>query len=41
MMPVKNMTDDEVKAIFAYLRTVKPIKNLSVQPTPPVLAQKK
>jgi cytochrome c1 len=41
MMPVKNMTDDELKAIFAYLRTVKPIKNHSVQPTPPVLAQKK
>jgi len=41
MMPVKNMTDDELKAIFAYLRTVKPIKNQSVQPTPPVLAQKK
>lgn len=41
MMPVKNMTDDELKAIFAYLRTVKPIKNLSVQPTPPALAQKK
>ena len=41
MMPVKNMTDDELKAIYAYLRTVKPIKNQSVQPTPPVLAQKK
>jgi len=41
MMPVKNMTDDELKAISAYLRTVKPIKNHSVQPTPPVLAQKK
>ena len=36
MMPVKHMTDDELKAIFAYLRTVKPIKNNSVQPTPPV-----
>ena len=40
MMPVKHMTDDELKAIFAYLRTVKPIKNNSVQPTPPVLARK-
>ena len=40
MMPVKHMTDDELKAIFAYLRTVKPIKNNSVQPTPPVLAPK-
>lgn len=40
MMPVKNMTDDELKAVFAYLRTIKPIKNNSVQPTPPVLAGK-
>ena len=40
MMPVKHMTDDELKAIFAYLRTVKPIENNSVQPTPPVLAAK-
>lgn len=41
MMPVKHMTDAELKAIFAYLRTIKPIKNNSVQPTPPVLAAKK
>lgn len=41
MMPVKHMTDEELKAIFAYLRTIKPIKNNSVQPTPPVLAAKK
>jgi hypothetical protein len=41
MMPVKHMTDDELKAVFAYLRTVKPIKNHSVQPTPPAMAQKK
>ena len=40
MMPVKNMTDEELKAIFAYLKTIKPIKNNSVQPTPPVLARK-
>jgi mono/diheme cytochrome c family protein len=40
MMPVKHMSDAELKAIFAYLRTVKPIKNHSVQPTAPVLAQK-
>ena len=40
MMPVKNMTDDELKAIYAYLRTIKPVKNNSVQPTPPVLAMK-
>lgn len=36
MMPVKHMTDEELKAIFAYLKTIKPIKNNSVQPTPPV-----
>ena len=40
MMPVKHMTDEELKAIFAYLRTIKPIKNNSVQPTPPVLTRK-
>lgn len=40
MMPVKHMTDDELKAIYAYLRTVKPVKNNSVQPTPPALARK-
>ena len=40
MMPVKHMTDDELKAIFAYLKTVKPVKNNSVQPTAPVLATK-
>ena len=40
MMPVKHMTVEELKAIFAYLRTIKPIKNSSVQPTPPVLSRK-
>jgi mono/diheme cytochrome c family protein len=40
MMPVKHMTDDELKAIFAYLKTIKPVKNRSVQPTPPALAAK-
>lgn len=40
MMPVKHMTDDELKAIYAYLRTVKPVENNSVQPTPPALAAK-
>jgi mono/diheme cytochrome c family protein len=38
MMLVKLMTEDELKAIFAYLRTIKPIENASVQPTPPALA---
>lgn len=36
----KNMTDDELKAIFAYLKTTKPIHNIVPQPTPPVLARK-
>jgi len=40
MMPVKHMTDEELKAIFAYLRTVKPIMNRSVQPTSPVVTRK-
>lgn len=40
MMPVKHMTDDELRAVFAYLKTIKPIKNKSVQPTPPVTASK-
>jgi Cytochrome c len=40
MMPFDQMRDDELKAIFAYLRTVPPIKNLVPQPTPPVLAKK-
>jgi len=40
MMPVKHMTDDELKAIFAYLKTIKPVKNNSVQPTAPALAAK-
>jgi hypothetical protein len=40
MMPVKFMSDDELKAIYAYLRTIKPIKNNSVQPTPPALVKK-
>jgi hypothetical protein len=39
MMPPKFMSEDELKAVFAYLRTVKPVKNISVQPTPPALAQ--
>ena len=31
----RNMTDDELKAIFAYLKTTKPIKNVVPPPTPP------
>jgi cytochrome c553 len=40
MMPFDQMRDDEIKAIFAYLRTVPPIKNTVPQPTPPVMAMK-
>ncbi len=40
MMPFDQMRDDELKAIFAYLKTVQPIKNLVPQPTPPALAGK-
>jgi mono/diheme cytochrome c family protein len=40
LMPVKHMTDGELRAIYAYLRTVKPIKNQSVQPTAPAIAPK-
>jgi len=36
----RNMTDDELKAIFAYLKTTKPIRNIVPQPTPPVSAKK-
>jgi hypothetical protein len=35
----RNMTDDELKAIFAYLKTTKPIHNIVPQPTPPVSAK--
>jgi mono/diheme cytochrome c family protein len=31
----KHMTDAEIKAIFAYLRTIKPIDNIVPQPIPP------
>ncbi len=34
---LKNLTDDELKAMFAYLKTVKPLKNVVPQPTPPAL----
>ncbi len=36
----RNMTDDELKAIFAYLKTTKAIHNIVPQPTPPVSAKK-
>lgn len=35
----RNMTDDELKAIFAYLKSTKPIKNVVPPPHPPVSAE--
>ncbi len=35
MMPVKHYTDDEMKAIFTYLKTIKPVRNIVPAPTPP------
>jgi len=34
----KNMTDDELMAIFAYLKTTKPINNIVPEPLPPMSA---
>ncbi len=34
----RNFRDDELKAIFAYLKSTKPIKNLVPPPTPPLAA---
>jgi hypothetical protein len=31
----RNFTDDEIKAIFAFLKTTKPIRNIVPGPTPP------
>lgn len=38
---IGQMTDDELKAVFAYLQSTKPIHNIVPQPQPPVLAMKK
>lgn len=35
---MKNMTDDEMKAIFAFLKSTKPIRNVVPPPVPPVSA---
>lgn len=34
-MSYKNFPDEDLKAIFAYLKTVKPVKNVVPAPTPP------
>ena len=33
------MTDDDLKALFAYLRSLRPVSNLVPQPLPPVAMQ--
>ncbi len=38
---VGQMTDDELKAVYAYLESTKPIHNIVPQPQPPVMAMKK
>lgn len=35
----RNFSDDELKAIFAYLKSTKPINNIVPPPTPPVAAR--
>lgn len=37
---IRYMTDDELKAIFAYLKSTKPISNLVPPPAPPVVQRK-
>jgi len=37
MVPFRVLTDDEVSAIFAYLRSVPPIKKAVPRPAPPAL----
>ena len=32
----RNMTDDELKAIFAYLKSTKPVRNIVLHPVPPI-----
>ena len=37
----RHMTDDELKAIFVYLKSTKPVKNVVPAPKPPVTAQQR
>lgn len=37
---IRNSTDDELKAIFAYLKSTKPISNMVPPPAPPVVQHK-
>ena len=38
---IRNMTDDELKAVFAYLKSTTPIHNVVPMPQPPVVAMEK
>ena len=38
---IAQMSDDELKAVYAYLQSTRPIHNVVPQPQPPVLAMKK
>ncbi len=38
---IANMTDDELKAVFAFLKSTKPIQNVVPEVAPPVLAMQK
>lgn len=38
---IRMMTDDELKAVFAYLKSIKPVKNVVPAALPPVTAAKK
>jgi hypothetical protein len=38
---IANMTDDEMKAVFAFLKSTKPIQNVVPAPLPPVMAAAK
>ena len=38
---IRNMTDDELKAVFAYLKSTKPIHNVVPMVQPPLVAMKK
>ena len=35
----RHMTDEELKAVFAYLKSIKPVQNVVPAPVPPVAAQ--
>jgi hypothetical protein len=40
MMPVSNYNDDEMKAIFAFLKSIKPVRNIVPTPLPPASMKK-